>query len=609
LLKERLKAQGCRREDRMGFHATSRVRSLAATIGAVALVTACSGGPGEGDEGTGTELLASCSFSVTQNVYDGPNYWGTITVKNTSSSSVTGFAVQFSIPSGDHCTNDAVPSGATLSPLNGSGSAAKTVSNVCKFTWSSATLSAGASLTFNYSTDNTNFTAASGVSVSSSSCGAAADAGTHLDAGHDADAAPASDADAGPIPHTGNDGGSRSCPLAVTGKAPPSGTGMFVESFTGAVTVNEVSTFKTYIKTINPAPDNIGNNWAQGYSGEETKAMGLMYEISGDVAILDRMLVFCDAVLSERNDLAPAPVGQHVLWTGRIDPAWPNQVTTTPIGTGGEQGDPVGHLGSCARLVLTTPAIWSRAVGSGDPHHFGQTYLERAQRYVKEADFAIDNHILKSLLNVSNQDRQTFSTASPYQGGKPVPWNQQMMFNYGFQNLAASHAILGDDPARVVRYDALVQSSYSWFFHGGGSVTRTDSRGNSSYDWGYAPGGMGEDSNHGSLDVAGFSRAYSLGRYGLTDAMMHPFADTFVDIMDRGPGNYAGRVDGTDGTGHASPTTYIRSGYLLLSEFRPDAYLSMMGADLVAGAMTGSIDRFSRFAWVKNRLCVRGIHP
>ncbi len=60
-------------------------------------------------------------------------------------------------------------------------------------------------------------------------------------------------------------------------------------------------------------------------------------------------------------------------------------------------------------------------------------------------------------------------------------------------------------------------------------------------------------------------------------------------------------MNGTNGTGHASPTTYIRSGYLLLAEFRPDAYYSMMGADLTERGTTGSIDQFSRFLWVKNR--------
>ncbi len=133
-------------------------------------------------------------------------------------------------------------------------------------------------------------------------------------------------------------------------------------------------------------------------------------------------------------------------------------------------------------------------MAGGNPKSFGKTYLERAKTYVQGADFAIDDHILKSLLDVSNQDHQVFTANSPYQGGASVPWNQQMMFNYGFQNLAIAHAILGDDPTRAARYDALVQASLDWFFHGGGQKTSTDPKGNAAYDWGYVMGNMGEDS-------------------------------------------------------------------------------------------------------------------
>jgi hypothetical protein len=167
----------------MGSNAKSQLQFLGCVSLALgALFPACSAAPPEGDETVRPEALSSCSFAVTQNVYDGPNYWGTITIKNEGSSNVTGFAVSFSIPSGDHCTNDAVPSGATLSPLTGSGSSAHTVSNFCKYTWGSATLAAGASYTFNYSTDNTNFRAATGVSVTSSNCSTGGvDAGTGKD--------------------------------------------------------------------------------------------------------------------------------------------------------------------------------------------------------------------------------------------------------------------------------------------------------------------------------------------------------------------------------------------------------------------------------------------
>src|SRR5260370_28095215 len=114
------------------------------------------------------------------------------------------------------------------------------------------------------------------------------------------------------------------------------------------------------------------------------------------------MIKFCEAVLSERNDLATDPDGQPVIWTGRIDPVWPNNVTTTPIGTGGEPGDPVGHLGNCSRLILRTPSIWNTTFPIGDPHGYGPTSLPPPKTLVAGPDPAIDRHILNSLLDPSN---------------------------------------------------------------------------------------------------------------------------------------------------------------------------------------------------------------
>jgi hypothetical protein len=124
----------------------------------------------DADPGGSQDDLTACSLQVTHNSYDGPNFWGTITVKNKGPASATGFSVEFDVPSGVHCTNDAVPSGASLSPLNGSGTSATTKSNHCKFTWASAKLASGASKTFNYSTDSSSFSSASKVTVTSNSC-------------------------------------------------------------------------------------------------------------------------------------------------------------------------------------------------------------------------------------------------------------------------------------------------------------------------------------------------------------------------------------------------------------------------------------------------------
>ncbi|WP_143076606.1 hypothetical protein [Streptomyces sp. MUSC 14] len=374
---------------------------------------------------------------------------------------------------------------------------------------------------------------------------------------------------------------------------------MRMDSLDGPVTPHEIKSFTAHVQTLTPASDNMGNNWAQGRSGQAVKAMGRVYEISHDTAVLDRMIGFCDAVLSERDDLASGPVGRHTVWTGEVAPAWPNDVTAQPIGTGGEQGDPVGHLGNCARQILLTPAIWHHRVPTGDPHGYGATYLDRAKKFVAEADVAVDKHILARLLDVSRGNRQYFAADSPYQGGKPVPWNQQMMFDYGFSDLAIDHQILGDDAPRVARYDQLVKASVDWFF----SATRTytDPKGKPAYDWGYSPSqATGEDSNHGSLDCAGLYQLYLTGRYGITPAMMTPLADMFVDVMTKGPHKYAGRVDGTNGQGHGSATSYLRDGFLLLAEFRPDAYHAMLTEALPGGGTT-NIGSFSDALVLKSR--------
>lgn len=113
------------------------------------------------------------TFTVTSNAYDGSQWWGTISFTNNGPVASTSYSVEFDVPSGVHCTaeSDAVPAGATLSPLTGSGSSAHTISNHCVFTWASSALAPGASKTFNYSTDSQKFSSASHVTVDDNSSG------------------------------------------------------------------------------------------------------------------------------------------------------------------------------------------------------------------------------------------------------------------------------------------------------------------------------------------------------------------------------------------------------------------------------------------------------
>ncbi|OHX11555.1 hypothetical protein BI347_18025 [Chromobacterium sphagni] len=379
---------------------------------------------------------------------------------------------------------------------------------------------------------------------------------------------------------------------------------MTVDSMDGPVTQNEIQSFVDFAQGLQPAVSGAGEEWAQGNSGVDMKALALVYDIAPRQALLDKMVSFCDTLLSQRNDILPAPAGRRVIWTGRVDPVWPNKPDISPIQTGGEQGDPVGHLGSCARQILKTTAVYNQKVAGGDPFHFGATYLQRAKTYLSEADKTVDQHILKSLLNLSDGNHMYFAVNSPYQGGKPVPWNQQMMFDYGFLNLAQAHELLKDDPARVKRYDQIVQANLDWFLQSG--LTRyTDKAGRPAYNWAYAmPAITGEDSNHGSLDVPGFYRLYLSGRYGLAAKQIEPFGDTVFDVMRLGNRDYSGRVDGTsdNDSKHGGETNYLRNGFLVTALSRPDAYYAMMSdAGIQDGASTNAPEAYSNFLLVKSQ--------
>ena len=54
----------------------------------------------------------------------------------------------------------------------------------------------------------------------------------------------------------------------------------------------------------------------------------------------------------------------------------------------------MGHLASCAYLILNSKNLYNEKVAIGDPHGYGDTYLSRAKKYLAEADYSIAHHIL-----------------------------------------------------------------------------------------------------------------------------------------------------------------------------------------------------------------------
>ncbi|WP_254060896.1 alpha-1,2-mannosidase [Mucilaginibacter sp. L196] len=378
---------------------------------------------------------------------------------------------------------------------------------------------------------------------------------------------------------------------------------MIIESLSGPVTQNEINAFKAHIQNVD-APSGNGNVWVFGNGGKSIEACGLMYEVSHDRTILNRMICYCDEMLSRRNDLWPAEKGgQHIIWTGKIEPVWPSSnPDVTPAGAGIEQGDEIAHMSYCARLILSDSSLWNEKVDIGDSYQFGATYKELALKYINEGDYVIDNWIISHFIR-TNQSNHYYFPGSPntYKANEPAPWNQAWMLTNALVRLVECHLILNDDMQRISRYDAIIQPNIDWFR---ANVRPTKSaKGTLCYTWAYAlPKGI-EDTNHAAYDSEGLWIAYDSGRYKLNFDDLLPFANTYCDIVmgTVTNGKFAGRVDGTTGTGHGGGDNYVRDEYIYLAEFRPDMFMEMANTEINADKIASSIPITARLLWEKDR--------
>lgn len=159
---------------------------------------------------------------------------------------------------------------------------------------------------------------------------------------------------------------------------------LIVEKLDGPVTAAEVKAFKGFMREVPVPKDNLRNTMVYGSGGMAVESLGRVFEMSGDRELLELMLRFTDAMLAGRND----PKNGLIVWTGNREPVWPNSLPKDGhrAYAGTETGDIIGHIAYAARLILQNPSLHNERVPDGDPHGFGATYRERAQRYVREME-------------------------------------------------------------------------------------------------------------------------------------------------------------------------------------------------------------------------------
>jgi len=378
---------------------------------------------------------------------------------------------------------------------------------------------------------------------------------------------------------------------------------MTISSLTGAVTSTEISSYKTFMQG-QPAPtaNTYDNNMATGTAGVNAESLGLMYEVSHDSQILDMMIQYSDAFLSLRNDFTD----RRVMWTGRVEPVW----LTKPAGStggyaGSENNDIAGHIAYCAKLILQTPSLWNTTVAVGDPRGYGTTYYQRAMTYITQMEYSEDQYFTPNFINMSNyQITAPTSSAWTVFGESVNAWNRQMLFINAWQRLSECHAILGDDAYKLGLYDNIVKASVTWFQS---EWQNTTGGGQPAYVWQYAPshsGGNEEMNGHAAYDMWGLSRTFMAAKYGMTQPLLRPFAETLRYIIYQGNNTFAEWVNGDT----SSTRNYIYGEWMGISAYDPCVFDIMANADITQGSQGTTPIYDAEILWVKNARFL-GIFP
>lgn len=388
--------------------------------------------------------------------------------------------------------------------------------------------------------------------------------------------------------------------VAVILTALPVDAAMIVQSISGAVTSTEISSFKTFMQGRTPPSANTyDNTMADGTAGMDCEALGLMYEVSGDSAILDQMIQYSDAILSLRNDYTD----HRVMWTGNVEPVWLTKSSTSSEAgyAGCENNEIVAHIAYCAKLILKTPSLWNTTVPVGDPHGYGATYLQRAKTYVTRLEQTEDNYMTPKFIDTTTQrlkDSTTVGAAFAAFGENTTAWNRQMMFINGWQRLSECHSLLGDNTAKVASYDGIVRASVSWFQT---EWQTTTAGGQTCYLWQYAPGHAGgneEMNGHAAYDMGGLTKAFIAGKYGMTQSLLRPFAESLRYIIYQAGTSYtfAEWINGDTST----TRNYIYSQWMGVSACDPYIFSIMANANISQGSQGNNPIYDATILWVKN---------
>lgn len=375
----------------------------------------------------------------------------------------------------------------------------------------------------------------------------------------------------------------------------------------GMVTAEEIAACKGYMiynaAMAVPVKPQYDNTWVFRALGKNMGACTHLFEITYDLAFLNRVIEYADAALYTRNG---QPGGDHRISksTGRKDDIWPSTKEDEELIDGAvEQGAVLARIAYCARLILQIPTIWNDRVAAGDRYGYGVTYKQRALKYLAMCDEMFQNWLSRFVRTSDNVLCKYFSANNTF--GDPYPWNQTLMTCDALTYMAECHDLLGNT-ATAATYDKIVRANLDFFLADSWTIESYATPKTTCLQWRYSTTSdkmrHAEDLNHASLDATVFYNLWLSRRQAeVMDDLIVKFANTMVDNVfcrTDEQGRFPGRISGVwDGQYCDS---YVRDNTMELADVRKDWYAKMLEIN-GNKRIIGSLSMTGRALWCKSR--------
>ncbi len=367
-------------------------------------------------------------------------------------------------------------------------------------------------------------------------------------------------------------------------------TGMHVQKYlpeqlpaAGPVKPGEIAAFKKYVTEYPLCAGNYNNDLLYGPTCVAQQTLHGLYEITGDLELLNLEIAHADAIMGHRND----PETSIVYISGDRHPDWPHYFSAKykngklqPLSFGVSDYAVLQRAGWAMLDILKRKDLWDKKCPVPDKYGFGRTYRDRAETYLEMTIECYDNLFKYTLRpDAEGDEKYIMRFPDPRKGQVricTVPeqwWGNTYAYNRWFGAIVAlplaarSMEILDVHPDKVRFYDKVVQASWdhllekAWTWKG---------KYGEAYAWKYIddPGREHtEQVAHAAADLRQIYEFYVSGRYDMKDRDMRRFANTILN-MHKGGRKMSTNVDGT------GPVRGFRllSHYVVYGEFRPEIY-------------------------------------